>query len=93
MKRCIRFLVVCVAVLCGVTTVSAADQAADKATIEKTVKSYTAAFNDYVREPTNDIPRSMTRPTEGRCRLYWNFIPGGRPCGGPRRGARNLPGS
>jgi len=38
-------LVVCVVLLCGVLTTYAADQAADKAAIEKASASYTAAFN------------------------------------------------
>jgi uncharacterized protein (TIGR02246 family) len=41
----ISVLVVCVAVMCSATTAPAADQAADKATIEKAIESYTAAFN------------------------------------------------
>ncbi len=45
MKYCICMLVACAIVMCSVTTASAADQAADKATIEKAVESYTAAFN------------------------------------------------
>ena len=45
MKVSLGILVACVAVICSVTTASAADQAADKASIEKAIASYTAAFN------------------------------------------------
>jgi uncharacterized protein (TIGR02246 family) len=45
MMRSMGNLVVCVAILGNVSISLSADQAADKATIEKAVKSYTAAFN------------------------------------------------
>jgi len=45
MKRFIGILVISVAVLSGSPPMCAADQAADKATIEKAIASYTAAFN------------------------------------------------
>jgi uncharacterized protein (TIGR02246 family) len=45
MKYCIGILIVCVAVVSGLRTTFAADQAADKAAIKKAVESYTAAFN------------------------------------------------
>ncbi len=45
MKYTMSILVVCVAFLCDLPMTNAADQAADKATIEKAVESYTAAFN------------------------------------------------
>ena len=45
MKYSICILVACVAVMSGVTTPCIADQATDKAAIEKAIESYTAAFN------------------------------------------------
>ncbi len=45
MKYSIGILVACVAAMCSVMTASAADQKSDKATIEKAIESYTAAFN------------------------------------------------
>ena len=45
MKYSLGILVTCIAVMCSVPPAFAADQAADKATIEKAVESYTAAFN------------------------------------------------
>jgi uncharacterized protein (TIGR02246 family) len=47
MKYCIGILAVCVTVLCSEPRAFAADQAADKATIEKAIESYTAAFNAH----------------------------------------------
>ncbi len=45
MKNAIGILIVCVAAVSSVRMTLAADPAADKAAIEKAVKSYTAAFN------------------------------------------------
>lgn len=45
MKHAFSVLILCVGVLCGGQTTFAADQAKDKAAIEKTIQSYTAAFN------------------------------------------------
>jgi len=45
MKYSLSILVACVVVMCGVTTPCIADQAAEKAAIEKAIESYTAAFN------------------------------------------------
>ena len=45
MKHAIFIVIVCVAAMCGVPKVLAADQAADKAAIEKAIESYTTAFN------------------------------------------------
>ena len=47
MKCSSRILLVCVAVMCGAPRVFAADQAADKAAIQKAIASYTAAFNAH----------------------------------------------
>ena len=54
MKYSIGILVDCVTVGCGVTTASAADQSAEKATIEKVVVSYTTAR--VTRIPTATHP-------------------------------------
>ena len=45
MKYSLGILVACLAVICSTTTPCFADQAADKASIEKAIASYTAAFN------------------------------------------------
>ena len=45
MRYCIGVLALCVTVMCSEPRAFAADQAADKATIEKAIESYTAAFN------------------------------------------------
>ena len=45
MKYGIGILAVCVTVMCSEPRALAVDQAADKAAIEKAIKSYTAAFN------------------------------------------------
>ena len=45
MKYSTSILAVCLAVMCSVPRTYAADQSADKATIEKAIASYTAEFN------------------------------------------------
>jgi uncharacterized protein (TIGR02246 family) len=55
MKYAIGMLAICVAVTCGAPTAPAADQATDKAAIEKTVESYVAAFNARDAKAVSDF--------------------------------------